>query len=182
MAKKVKKQVAKKGKVVKKAKRPAKTRTKSAKRRPAKASKKQTRRAAEAPRRKSPVPLTASADQVEGRPETAADRGKVECPVCGRDTDQILTCPVCDKEGCVEECIPGGVGTMCVTCEEGAEEELKAHKESTEGAADAELQAKAEEKGEAAADEDPDDAGGWDEEDEGGNTSDDPPKEDKSDW
>ena len=37
--------------------------------------------------------------------------------MCGQATAQILECPTCHREGCVEKCIPGGRGTACNACD-----------------------------------------------------------------
>ncbi len=41
-----------------------------------------------------------------------------ECPLCGRESEQIITCADCGMEGCVEDCITGGVGDICSKCQE----------------------------------------------------------------
>ena len=44
---------------------------------------------------------------------------KVEdCPLCGGKTEQIVECPECGAQGCVERCHPGGAGCLCPKCEE----------------------------------------------------------------
>lgn len=43
---------------------------------------------------------------------------KDDCPQCGKKTEQIVECPSCAKEGCVEVCLPGGVGVICPECED----------------------------------------------------------------
>lgn len=47
-----------------------------------------------------------------------------ECPKCGEefdtDDDQIVTCPECGCEGSTACCCPGGVGCICIECEEAA--------------------------------------------------------------
>lgn len=40
------------------------------------------------------------------------------CPNCGQATENIIECPRCHTEGCIEFCIPAGVGTICAKCEE----------------------------------------------------------------
>lgn len=54
--------------------------------------------------------------------EEAHNNGMGTCPQCGQETAQTIECPRCGKEGCVERCIPGGVGTICVECEENEDE------------------------------------------------------------
>ena len=41
-----------------------------------------------------------------------------DCPLCGKKTEQIVECPECGAQGCVERCHPGGAGCLCPTCEE----------------------------------------------------------------
>ncbi len=41
----------------------------------------------------------------------------VECPRCGKATEQIVLCPGCGGECCVEECAPAGFRTLCLECE-----------------------------------------------------------------
>lgn len=43
---------------------------------------------------------------------------ELTCPRCGVGTKQIVTCPICEEECCVEACCPGGVNTLCLQCEE----------------------------------------------------------------
>jgi hypothetical protein len=45
-------------------------------------------------------------------------RKTATCPNCERETAQVVECPRCRTAACVEFCIPGGVGTICVKCEE----------------------------------------------------------------
>jgi hypothetical protein len=45
-------------------------------------------------------------------------RKKEECPLCGGASNQIVECPECGNQGCVERCHPGGVGCICPECEE----------------------------------------------------------------
>lgn len=46
---------------------------------------------------------------------------KENCPRCGNASERIVACPKCESLGCVEDCNPGGVGTMCIDCEEDME-------------------------------------------------------------
>ena len=45
------------------------------------------------------------------------------CDFCGKDTAKFgtATCPRCGQVKCVENCIPGGNRTVCVSCEEDIE-------------------------------------------------------------
>jgi hypothetical protein len=50
-------------------------------------------------------------------------KSKMEkCPGCGQEfdpaKDKILTCPRCNLEGSTACCCTGGVGCICVECEE----------------------------------------------------------------
>ena len=48
------------------------------------------------------------------------DRG-ITCLFCGDLVNPdygMCTCPECNREKCVESCIPGGVNTLCISCEE----------------------------------------------------------------
>lgn len=45
------------------------------------------------------------------------------CPYCGEtqlDGPVVLECPKYGREGCTPCCFPGGRGTMCIGCQEGA--------------------------------------------------------------
>lgn len=42
---------------------------------------------------------------------------KDNCPLCGEPTEQVVECPRCHREGCVEHCNTGGVGCLCPGCE-----------------------------------------------------------------
>ena len=44
------------------------------------------------------------------------------CPRCGRPSQQLVLCPQCEDEGCVEHCSPGGVGVRCAACEAGRDD------------------------------------------------------------
>lgn len=52
--------------------------------------------------------------------------GEGECPTCGASHDpsdedgllMALQCPTCKEPGC-DECIPGGRGCECTSCEDG---------------------------------------------------------------
>jgi rRNA maturation protein Nop10 len=41
------------------------------------------------------------------------------CDRCGTDTKEYgsETCPRCGEKVCVQFCIPGGKGTVCIQCE-----------------------------------------------------------------
>ena len=52
-----------------------------------------------------------------GERKTKKPKAKGTCPVCGQATSEILECPTCHREGCVEKCIPGGKGTACNACD-----------------------------------------------------------------
>lgn len=42
---------------------------------------------------------------------------EVLCPWCGEAASMGMTqCPICKVEKCVDQCIPGGVRTACVSC------------------------------------------------------------------
>jgi hypothetical protein len=41
----------------------------------------------------------------------------VPCPNCGMMTARVIVCSRCNTEGCVEFCIPAGVGAICAKCE-----------------------------------------------------------------
>lgn len=45
----------------------------------------------------------------------------MNCPRCGERCDELLLCAECSEDLCAR-CLPGGVGTVCVQCEEAAEE------------------------------------------------------------
>ncbi|KKM90368.1 hypothetical protein LCGC14_1239340 [marine sediment metagenome] len=55
------------------------------------------------------------ADDPEITPESLVG----ECPKCGEPTVQLLCCPECGNDGCVELCNGAGVGSPCLDCEEG---------------------------------------------------------------
>ena len=46
------------------------------------------------------------------------EKAKATCPRCGQETEQILECPVCRRDGCAERCIAGGRGTPCNECDD----------------------------------------------------------------
>jgi len=55
-----------------------------------------------------------------------AKKAKMEtCPRCGKEFDpkwdKIITCPKCNREGSTACCCSGGMGCVCVECEESDE-------------------------------------------------------------
>lgn len=59
------------------------------------------------------------------RKRSKRPKAKEPCPRCGQETEQVLECPVCHREGCTERCNAGGVGTPCNKCDEkGADEDV----------------------------------------------------------
>ena len=46
-----------------------------------------------------------------------------KCNFCEADTAKfgVATCPRCGQAKCVENCIPGGNRTLCLSCEEDIE-------------------------------------------------------------
>jgi len=56
-------------------------------------------------------------ENILGR-EDGAMADKQKCPQCGGLSEKIIECQTCHQPGCVEECIPGGQGTKCVSCEQ----------------------------------------------------------------
>jgi hypothetical protein len=45
-------------------------------------------------------------------------KAKGTCPKCGQPTKQVLECPTCNSEGCVERCNAAGRGSPCNACDE----------------------------------------------------------------
>jgi len=40
------------------------------------------------------------------------------CPRCGCISAEIVTCPICEEDVCIESCSPAGMGCPCLRCEE----------------------------------------------------------------
>lgn len=45
----------------------------------------------------------------------------MKCPKCKEESEQLVVCPGCQINACVERCNTGGVGCLCPECEESGE-------------------------------------------------------------